>query len=101
MLQLFGSVFASVLTFVVGYLLDNDYRYPAVFLMCGFVVVGAFIQLFVREILRRKRAGLKSSSFSFNIGNHGQNQVLQDDAQQKTNQLSHPTTYTPLMEDVD
>ncbi|CAI2366797.1 unnamed protein product [Moneuplotes crassus] len=99
MLQLFGSIFATILTFVVGLLLDKGLRYPAVFLMIGFVVVGTFFQFFVREILRRKRAGLKSSSFSFNIGNHGQLQDTKESPQVISEPLSHPTTYTPLMED--
>lgn len=101
MLQLFGSVVAAALTFAVGYLLENEMRYPAVFLMIGFVVFGAIVQLFVREILRRKRAGLKSSSFSFNIGNHGQNEAIKGGVQNASDPLSHPTTYAPLMDDTE
>ena len=68
-LQLFGSVVASILTFAVSYLLTNEHKYPACFLMIGSVTLGCFFQIFVRERLRRRRAGLKSGSFSFHAGN--------------------------------
>ena len=91
MLQLFGSIFATALTFTVGVLLDSGNKYFAVFLMCGFVVVGAFFQLFVREILRRKRAGLKSSSFSFNLGNQS---YLNEEAENKEDKIGVPVAKT-------
>jgi len=97
MLQLAGSIFATILTFTVGILLDNGYKYPAVLLMWGSVTIGAFLQLFVREILRRKRAGLKSSSFSFNLGNQS---YMNDDAKDTNGLgvLSKPSDESPLLD---
>ena len=97
-LQLFGSIFAVVLTSAVGVLLDNNKKYYAVGAMCGFVVSGAFFQLFVREILRRKRAGLKSSSFSFNIGNHGNVDEGTSREVQNNEPLKDQTENTPLID---
>lgn len=58
-----------MLTFAVGYLLDNDMKYIACYVMTGSVVFGTIFQFFVKQRLRRTRAGLKSGSFSFHLGN--------------------------------
>lgn len=69
MLVLFGSVVATFLTFAISILLDKNMRYPACYLMIGSCVLGFIFSFFVRERLRRSRAGLASRSFSFHVGN--------------------------------
>ena len=68
-LQLFGSIVASIFTFIVGILLGEGKKYLALYLMIGSVTIGFFFQFFVRERLRRTKAGLASRSFSLNMGN--------------------------------
>ncbi|CAI2366233.1 unnamed protein product [Moneuplotes crassus] len=97
-LMLFGSIFASGLTFAVGNLLDIGHKYPAVFLMLGFVVLGTIAQFFVREILRRKRAGLKSGSFSFSVGNHAQTQMSTEIENTSKDTMSNDRFERPMIE---
>jgi MFS family permease len=81
-LQMVGSIVASVLTFAVGYLLDGGYRYPACYILIGSCAFGAAFTFLIRENLRRTKAGLKSGSFSFNVGNQSfqENEVEVKDA---------------------
>jgi len=89
-LQLVGSIVASVFTFAIGFMLSKDMRYPACYMMIGSVVLGFFFQFFVRERLRRLKAGVSSRSFSFHVGNTSFHVDLDED--------KNSNNYTPIMQ---
>jgi len=75
-------------------LLDVHEKYLACYLLIASVALGTVFQLFIRERLRRSKSGVSKSSFSFHIGNFGdeQEQFNDNDSDKRT------PTNTPLLD---
>ena len=55
--------------------------------MIAAVAIGFFFQFFVRERLRRSKAGANSKSFSFHVGNMGDDIAVGEEEQGKSPEI--------------
>lgn len=65
---MFGSIIATGFTFLATSFIINGKQYVALYMLLGLSVVGLICKLLVREILKKKRAGIGGTIFSFSFG---------------------------------
>ena len=75
LLQLFGSVVATIFTFIASFLIQKGKPYYAFYTLIGLSIIGTICKCSVREILKKKRAGIRGTGFSFHVGNQSFNEV--------------------------